>query len=70
MKDQATVKEIVREYLVAHGFDGLYSEVGQCGCSLDDLMMCEEPGIDCRPGYKTTDPSDEFLYLIGPQKEE
>jgi len=71
MKEEITVKEIVREYLVAHGFDGLYSDVGECGCSLDDLMACDMAGTgDCKPGYKTADPSNQFLYLIGPEKEE
>ena len=64
-----TVKDIVKDWLIAHGYDGLYSENGQCGCDLDDLMVCEAAGIDlCKPGYKVDDPSGEFEYRIVPEK--
>lgn len=48
------VREIVQHYLKANGFDGLYNEVGPCGCSIDDLMACDGcGGVDiCVPGYK------------------
>jgi hypothetical protein len=65
-----TVKEIVRQYLVKHGFDGLYSENGQCGCSLPDIMECDSIGVElCKPGYKVDDPSGEFEFLIVPREE-
>jgi len=66
MKDE-NVKEIVRQYLIEHGYDGLYSD---CGCSLEDLMCCEMPGTDCKPGYKVDDPTGEFEYRIVPEKED
>jgi hypothetical protein len=48
-----SVINIVTEYLKANGFDGLWSEYGECGCSIADLMECESEGIDaCLPGYK------------------
>ena len=34
-----TVREIVREYLVANGYDGLCND--ECGCDLDDFMPCD-----------------------------
>jgi hypothetical protein len=33
-----TVKDIVREYLLANGADGLCTD--DCGCSVDDLAPC------------------------------
>ena len=65
----STVKTIVKDWLIAHGYDGFYSEIGECGCDLDDLMVCEAAGIDlCKPGYKVDDPSGEFEYRIVPEK--
>lgn len=69
-ENQIPVKEIVRRYLIKYGYDGLYSDAGQCGCGLADLMCCEMPGTDCEPGYKVGDPTGEFVYRIVPEKEE
>ena len=45
-----TVKEILIEWLKAHGFTALCGD--ECGCSIDDLMPCEEICIHgCEPGY-------------------
>ncbi len=66
------VKEIVKEYLKQHGFDGLYND--QCGCEVDDLAPCSEFGWDCKPGYKTSCipescPADgECDFHIGPKE--
>jgi hypothetical protein len=43
------IKQIVEERLRKDGFDGLCCD--GCGCRLDDLMPCGEPGMDCRPGH-------------------
>ncbi|MDY6957611.1 MAG: hypothetical protein SVK08_00505 [Halobacteriota archaeon] len=43
---------IVRSFLVAAGYDGLYSTVYECSCLVDDLMPCGEPAPGCMPGYK------------------
>jgi len=45
------VQEIVADWLGSHGYDGLFYADAQCACKLDDLMPCDEPGIDCAPGY-------------------
>lgn len=45
-----TLHEIVAEWLREHGYDGLCRDT--CGCGLDDLMPCGEPGDDCVPAYK------------------
>ncbi len=34
------VKQIVREYLMANGYDGLFNENGECGCDFEDFMPC------------------------------
>lgn len=47
-----TLREIAGAWLVANGYDGLYSDAGGCACSTDDLMPCDEPGTRCKPGYK------------------
>lgn len=67
-----TVKEIVKEYLLAKGFEGLYAEC--CGCKIDDLMPCCCEGIeDCEAGYKVpcdpeTCPADgDCEWHIGPK---
>lgn len=49
MADKPTtpdLQQIVTEWLTANGFDGLFRP-GQCGCLLDDLMPCGEPGTEC-----------------------
>ena len=71
-EDQISVKEIVRQYLIEHGYDGLYSDLGGCGCSIEpgSFMPCEAGGIElCKPGHKVEDPSDEFEFLIVPEKD-
>ena len=48
-----TVKQIVEEYLKKNGFDGLFNDVGDCACCLDDLCTCNNEGIEnCKCGYK------------------
>lgn len=51
-----TIDTIIRAYLLANGYDGLYnSEVG-CGCDLDDLFPCDQPNQDCSVGYRVPCP--------------
>ena len=62
-----TVKEIVRDYLKKHGYDGLWDD--DCGCGVDDLFPCGEGYEHCEAGYARPAPEgsgvDEF---IGPEK--
>ena len=44
-----TCFDIVRDYLIANGYDGLAGE--ECGCGLDDLAPCCETMNECRPAY-------------------
>ena len=45
-----SIKEIVKEYLIEHHFDGLAGDF--CGCGLNDLFPCECNSANCMPGYE------------------
>lgn len=60
------VKEIIAQYLKANGFDGLYSELCECGCDVNDLMPCDGPCDLCAPAIKHYCPccgEDVFISL-------
>jgi hypothetical protein len=70
-----TVRGIVREWLIEHGYDGLYCE--ECACANDDLFPCGDTPDDCEAGYVMECPNphecefgDEEHWHIGPGKEE
>jgi len=72
-----TVKEIVKNWLKEHGYDGLYSDEYQCCCDLDDLMDCDFFHWDCRVGYKAScndgeccEMCENWHYHIQPDKPE
>jgi len=45
------VRQIVKQFLLANGYDGLYND--DCGCALDDLIPCGSESLStCEPGYK------------------
>ena len=51
------VREIVSEYLVSNGYDGLVHADGiwdSCGCGLDDLAPCGDICHYCQPAYRVT----------------
>lgn len=50
MPNDVTVVSIVTDYLIRHGYTGLYLE-GECGCRVGDLMPCDGPCDGCQPGY-------------------
>lgn len=62
------VRSITAEWLKINGFDGLYAD-GDCACSIDDLMPCDECSINCAPGYKTPCDCGEHDYHISAEKE-
>jgi len=49
---------MVSEWLIERGFDGLFNEAGNCGCDLGDLMPCGCPSPTCEAGYKVQCPKD------------
>lgn len=49
-----TVREIIRQYIVAHGFDGLFNDEKECACLREESFPCAEYWLlDCEPGYRT-----------------
>lgn len=52
-----TVREIVRNYLESHGFDGLCNPGLGCSCSLDEYTcVCSDMQESCFGGYAVPDP--------------
>lgn len=51
-----TVKDIIKDYLVANGYDGLYTDDCGCCCERENLMPCYDGDymLNCKPGYKCT----------------
>ncbi len=65
-------RDIVKEYLIANGYDGLYAD--ECGCTAEFIMPCfGEEFHQCKPGYKIPcDPetcvaSGDCDFHIGPK---
>lgn len=55
MSDRTTVRAIVREWLEAHGYDGLCRD--GCGCDLDDLFAaCKSTPATCVPWHRIVCP--------------
>jgi len=64
------VEEIIVEYLDKNGYDGLFSQDGECACEKNDLAPCEHISLDCRVGYKTEcDCEEEHDFHISAKKE-
>jgi len=51
MQNKLTLKDLTLSSLTKKGFDGLFSDDGECACKLDDLMPCHAPEVDCAAGY-------------------
>lgn len=62
-------KDIVKKYLIDHGYDGLYHPDPEleCGCCLSDLAPCNNLSEKCKPGYQHPG-DDEFLFYIRREK--
>lgn len=58
------VKEILVRWLKSHGYDGLYTD--ECGCSLNELILCTEDPSQCKPGVKK---DQHRMGYIGPREE-
>ena len=61
-------KEIVREWLLENGFDGLHHE-SDCGCKVDDLAPCGECFSECTAGYEIKWPCGCGDWVISSSKE-
>ena len=64
-------KEIISDYLLKNGYEGLFNEDADCGCPVnDDFMSCSgEMCVDCQPGYRLPG-NEEYDFLIGPKPED
>lgn len=51
-----TIAEVLKEWLLEHGYDGLFNSDGECACTLGDLGPCESWPEGCEPGYIATCP--------------
>lgn len=54
-KEKQTTKIIIRAYLEANGYDGLYNAPKGCYCDVkneDDFCCCDDVPADCMPGYR------------------
>jgi len=51
-KPDTCVDNIVRDWLKLNGFDGLCHGETECGCYLDDFIICGGCFSECRPAYK------------------
>jgi hypothetical protein len=45
-------KDIIRAFLRANRFEGLFCTEVECGCGIDDLAPCDGDMGRCFPGYK------------------
>ena len=64
------LQEMVKQWLSAHGYDGLFNPDDECGCAHENIMACGNPSPCCEPGYQRPGPSGEYDFIIGPRKEE
>ena len=49
---ELTVLQMVRERLIADGYDGLVEGNRECACLIDDLASCSGIGEGCTAGYR------------------
>lgn len=47
-----TMYDVMKQWLKEHGYDGLFSNEGECACLLHDLAPCTGDISECEPGYK------------------
>lgn len=65
-----TIKEIVRQWLEANGYDGLCESEVECGCPLDDFMPCDEPHLKGCVAAHREEANVVGGYLMFPGKKE
>lgn len=59
------IREIVDDYLLKNGFDGLFNPECDCGCARDDLMPCSDCTTECEPGYRRPCDCGDHDFHIG-----
>lgn len=64
------VHEIVKDYLIKNGYDGLFHPDIDCACLIADLQPCNEDISSCKPGYKIQCTSGEYDWRMVEKKVE
>lgn len=49
---EITDKEMIKEWLLNNGYQGLCNKDGECGCSIDDLIPCMSSCDYCTAAYE------------------
>lgn len=49
---RVSVSEILVDWLVDNGYDGLFNHDGDCGCSVRDIVPCGNLGVNCEAGHE------------------
>jgi len=63
--------DIVKEYLIKNGYEGLLNEDEDCGCCVDDLMPCDGAYGQCSPAYKHPGNAEyDFLMMFDKHTED
>lgn len=62
--------EIVKEYLIANGYDGLGNSCDECSCGVDSLAQCDGMRDCCEPGYAGPDIDNSYNVVMYPTKGE
>lgn len=63
------VIEIVKNWLLENGYDGLVDPDRECGCQISDLMPCGEGFEKCEAAHKKeADPKTGWDFLMFPGK--
>ncbi len=61
--------DMVREYLIKNGYDGLCEKDGECGCQLSDLMPCGgDYTMTCEAGWKREGDGEYDFYIVPGKK--
>ena len=71
-EQQATVKDILIQYLKAHNADGLCRDdclSDPCGCLLADIGWCDSLALDCQVGFKGPSTNPDVDYMLYPTRE-
>lgn len=70
VKKNPEVDDIIHDWLIAHGYDGLYHSDTDCGCRLDNLIPCNAIDGECQAGYlDPCDCSDGHDFHVGPKED-
>lgn len=59
---------LISDWLIEHGFGGLYNTTGDCGCVHGDLAPCDTMTLDCIAGHIIAcGGCDGFHRCLGPK---